>query len=202
MSEITREEMRERLGNIDQIREIILGSQMREYNHRFEQLETNIAMVQQELRDRIDEVKSVSTTELRGSVESIEKKIKSLSLNTQEELTDVRQQVERTKAKFSNTIEALDESLDKQTKSIRDQLLEIQQNHQKDIHSLRDRVFEELDRRFSSLKDVKVARDDMAEILFEIGMRLKGTEFAPELREAAETRMSADLLLPEHRNQE
>jgi predicted nucleic acid-binding Zn-ribbon protein len=200
MSEITREEMRERLGNIDQIREIIVGSQMRDYNHRLEQLESNMSMVQQEMRDRLDEVKGLAATELRGAIESLEKKLKSLNLNTQEELMDVRQQIERTKVKLSKTIESLDESLDNQTKSLREQLIENRESSQEDIHNLREQVFEEIDRRFSSLKEVKVARDDMAEILFEIGMRLKGTEFAPELREVAETQMSADLLLPQQPN--
>ena len=32
MAEITKEEMRERLGNIDQIRDIIFGAQLREYD--------------------------------------------------------------------------------------------------------------------------------------------------------------------------
>jgi hypothetical protein len=35
------------------------------------------------------------------------------------------------------------------------------------------------------MKAAKVSRDDMAEILFELGLRLKGTEFEPELKEAA-----------------
>lgn len=202
MNELTRDEMRERLGNIDQIREIIVGSQIRDYNHRFEQIEANLILLQKEFRDRIEEVKNLSGTEMRGAVEALEKKIKSVSLNTQEDLTDVRQQLERTKAKISHTIESLDESLDKQTKSIREQIMEMQQTHQETIHNLRERVFEEVERRFSNLKEGKVARDDMAEILFEIGMRLKGTEFAPELREAAETQITADLLLPDHHNGE
>ncbi|WP_254567496.1 hypothetical protein [Oscillatoria sp. HE19RPO] len=202
MNELSRDEMRERLGNIDQIREIIVGSQIRDYNHRFEQIEANLILLQKEFRDRIEEVKNLSGTEMRGAVEALEKRIKSVSLNTQEDLTDVRQQLERTKAKISHTIESLDESLDKQTKSIREQIMEIQQTHQENIHTLRERVFEEVERRFSNLKEGKIARDDMAEILFEIGMRLKGTEFAPELREAAETQITADLLLPDHRNGE
>ena len=49
--------------------------------------------------------------------------------------------------------------------------------------------------RFSMLKEVKVSKDDMAEILFELGMRLKGAEFVPELKEAADTRIFDDVLL-------
>jgi hypothetical protein len=58
-----------------------------------------------------------------------------------------------------------------------------------------------LTRRFSVLRDEKVARDDMAEILFELGMRLKGTEFVPELKEVAEGNIEPEVLLPQRRQQ-
>jgi hypothetical protein len=54
---------------------------------------------------------------------------------------------------------------------------------------LRSLVLEELDRHFSILREDKLSKDDMAELLFELGMRLKGSEFVPELREAAEEKV-------------
>ncbi len=35
---------------------------------------------------------------------------------------------------------------------------------------------------FSMLKDAKVSKDDIAEVLLELGLRLKGTELVPELK--------------------
>ena len=37
----------------------------------------------------------------------------------------------------------------------------------------------------------------MAEILFELGMRLKGSEFVPELKEVADSNLDSGLLLPD-----
>jgi hypothetical protein len=37
------------------------------------------------------------------------------------------------------------------------------------------------------LNQEKVSRDDMAELLFELGLRLKGREFVPELQQVANT---------------
>jgi hypothetical protein len=47
------------------------------------------------------------------------------------------------------------------------------------------------------LKNVKVSRYDMAEILFELGMRLKGSEFVPELKEAATNNDGSQVIFPE-----
>ncbi|HIK28315.1 MAG: hypothetical protein N3E45_01165 [Oscillatoriaceae bacterium SKW80] len=201
MVEITREEMRERLGNIDQIRDIIFGAQLREYNARFEKIESDITMIQQEMHDYAEQVKSVLSSELRAAVESLEKKIKSLTSNSQEETAELRQQIERVNRKFSTNIETLDKTLDQQTSSLREELLQTREKLQEDVRSLKNQVFEELDRRFSMLREVKISKDDMAEILFELGMRLKGTEFVPQLREAADTNLYTDVRLLESKEE-
>jgi uncharacterized protein YukE len=184
MSEISKEEMRERLGNIDQIRDIIFGPQLREYDNRFEKIESDISLLQQEMRDRIDQVKTVVSTELRSAFDSLEKKLRSISLSYQEEISDLRQQLDQVNKKFTNAVEALDQNLDSQSSSIRKELTESRTKLQEDVRTLRIQVFEELERRLSSMRDAKVSKDDVAEILFELGMRLKGNEFVPQLKQA------------------
>jgi exonuclease VII large subunit len=199
MADITKEEMRDRLGNIDQIRDIIFGSQLRDFDTRFDKIESDLSMLQQEIEDRTEQVKTVLSTEMRAGIDALEKKFKNLNLNTQEEVADIRQQIDRANRKFSTSMETLDEALDKQTNSIRDELSQTRERLQEDVRSLKNQVFEELTRRFSVLRDEKVARDDMAEILFELGMRLKGTEFVPELKEVAEGNIEPEVLLPQRR---
>ena len=185
MSDIAKEEMRERLGNIDQIRDIIFGSQLRDYDNRLDRLEADTAMFQQEVRDRIDQIKANLSTELRTATDALEKKLKTLSLQTQEGSIDLQQQVDRIQRKFSSSIESLDNTIDKQERDLRSDLLQTRTNLQNDVLALRDMVFEELDRRFSLVREGKVSKDDMAEALFELAMRVKGTEFVPKLRELA-----------------
>ena len=198
MAEITKEEMRERLGNIDQIRDIIFGAQLREYDNRFDKIESDLTILQQDIQTRLEQVKSVLTTELRAAFESVEKKFKSLSTTTQEEAADMRQQIDRMNRKFSTSIESLDEAIDSQTTSIRSDFSQSRDQLQEEIRSLKTQVLEELDRRFSVLREVKVSRDDMAEILFELGMRLKGSEFVPELKEVADNKsVDSGRLLPD-----
>ncbi len=115
------------------------------------------------------------------------KKIKAVNLNAQDESQDIRQQLDRINKIFSNTIEALDEALDKQTSSLKSELSETRNSLHEDVRNLRTYVLEEIERHFSNLRQSKVSRDDMAEILFELGMRLKGAEFVRQLREVTDT---------------
>jgi exonuclease VII large subunit len=197
MAEITKEEMRERLGNIDQIRDIIFGAQLREYDNRFDKIDSDLSMMQQDMQTRTEQIKTVLSGEMRAAIDSFEKKIKSITLNTQEESADLRQQIDRVNRKFSSSIEALDEAIDNQTSSLREEVSQTRERLSEETRTLKTQVFEELDRRFSMLRDVKVSRDDMAEILFELGMRLKGTEFVPELKGVTDNKLNSEFLLPE-----
>ncbi|HBE17835.1 MAG TPA: hypothetical protein DEG17_23415 [Cyanobacteria bacterium UBA11149] len=197
MGEINREQIRDRLGNIDQIRDIIFGAQLREYDSRIDKIESNLALLQQEMRDRIDQTKTSCLTEIRTVMDNLDKKIKSLSLGYQNDHADLRQTVELVNKKFSNSIESLDHNLDAHTNSLHTNLSETREKVQEEIRTLRSQVFEELERRFSMMADTKIAKDDMAEILFELGLRIKGTEFAPELKEAAGNNVASDIRLLE-----
>lgn len=186
MNQMSKDDVRERLGNIDQIRDIILGTQVREYENRFNKLESDISLLQQQMRSQVDQLKSNFSVELKAGFEALEKKLKSLNTTTQEETLDLRQQVDRLNKKFSNSVQSLDETLDSQTTSIRDEIFQTKVHLQDDVTGLRDLILEEIDRRFSQLTDTKVSKDDMAETFFALGMRLKETEFIPKLREAAD----------------
>lgn len=182
----TREEVRERLGNIDQIRDIIFGTQIRDYENRFVQLESDISRLQQEMRSHFEQVKSGFSIEIKTAIEALDKKIKSLTLTTQEESMDLRQQVDRINRKFSSNIQSLDEALDIQRTSVSQEVSQTKIQLEDDITALRDLVVEEMERHFSQLSKTKVSKDDIAETLFALGMRLKETEFIPMLREAAD----------------
>ncbi|BAU14811.1 hypothetical protein LEP3755_53640 [Leptolyngbya sp. NIES-3755] len=186
MSDSAKDEVRDRLGNIDQIRDIIFGSQIRDYDNRLSKIESDLLLIQQDGRDRLEQVKSILESEIRTVVEALEKKLKSYQALNQEECADLRQQSDRLNKKFVNTIQSLDESVHRQFSSVRTEISETKTKLREDVNALRDLVLEELDRRFSSLQDAKVSRDDIAETLFELGMRIKGTEFIPALKEVGE----------------
>ena len=186
MSQMLREEVRERLGNIDQIRDIIFGAQIREYETRFGKLESDISLLQQEMRSHLEQLKVSFSTELKAGFDSLEKKLKLFNLNNEEEAGDLRQQVDRLNRKFSTCVQSLDEELDSQTKSIREDISQTKVQLEEEVLALRDLVLEEIEQRFSHLKQSKVSKDDIAETLFALGMRLKDKEFIPMLREAGD----------------
>ena len=62
-----------------------------------------------------------------------------------------------------------------------------------ELQELRVQVFDTIDREFSQIKDNKLSRTDLAEVLFELCLKVKGSESSQELQEAP-----GEFLLPEH----
>lgn len=199
MGEISQDEMRERIGNIDLIRDIIFGSKLQEYDSRLDKLESKLSLLDQEMRDRTLAIKTECLTELRASVDSLEQKIKSLSLTSQKDNADIQQLIERTYRNFSNSLESIDKTVGSQTTSIRTELSETREKLQEDTRNLKTQIFDELEKRFSLVTDAKLSRNDMADVLFELGLRIKKAEFTPELKEAVHGNGSEDVLLIEAR---
>jgi hypothetical protein len=196
MSQMTKDDVRERLGNIDQIRDIIFGTQIRDYDNHFTKLEKDISMMQQEMRAQFEQIKANFSAELKATTEIMEKKLKTLSLTTQEEAADLRSSFDRVNRKFSSSFQTLDEELDTQTNSIREELFQTKGKLQEDIAGLRDLVLQELEERFGTLTEDKVSKEDIAETLFALGMRIRGTEFIPKLREAGDDNSKGYKSLP------
>lgn len=201
MADISKDQMRERLGNLDQIREILVGERIRDYDGRFSRLESELASMRQEMQRRIEEVKNVLSADMDAAVDSIEKKLKYLSATADEEIDDIRQQLERNAQNSSNSIAAIDSLVKSQTGTLSEQLSETRENLENDIDTLKSQILKELDKRYANLGETKLSRDRMAELLFELCMRIKGTDMVVEQGGNSDNKRSAELLLPEPQNE-
>ncbi|MEO0800817.1 MAG: hypothetical protein AAFY57_00895 [Cyanobacteria bacterium J06642_2] len=172
------------LGNLSQIRDILFGQQMREFGDRFARIEADLAQGRQDMLERIEQVRESMALELRAATDATDKKFNSLSVETREARADLEQELYRSRDKLSNTLAVLDEALDRQTSSIRTDLLRGQERLQDDIRELKANIVSQLEDYVANLQDAKVSRDAMAELLFEMGVRLKGLDVVPELQAA------------------
>lgn len=191
------QEIRDRLGNIDQIRDILFGNQLQDYDNRFRQLESEIAQLRREFDKELHNLREDFSGELSAAVNSLEKKLQYLSAAADEEMADIRQQLDTTDQRLSNSILGIDKNTKNQFLSLRESLSEARNSLDRDIQTLQTQIFEELEKRYSTLSEVKLSRDDLAELLFDLCMRVKGTKFVPEEKEGSDNNQNAELLLPD-----
>jgi exonuclease VII large subunit len=204
MNDISKEEMKDRLGNIDQIRHLLFGNKIKEYEQLFEsndnrldKLESELTNFQTEMRDRLTELQESLSSEIRSGLDSLEKKLKYLSLTTHEETSKLQQSLESTNKKIVQGVESLDKKVNYQANFLRNEVSQTREKLEEEFQLLKQQFFAEMEKGMTDLKEGKVSRRDLAEVLFELCLKIKGTEFVPSLREAADHQVQADFLLPE-----
>lgn len=204
MTENVKEVMRERLGNIDQIRNLLFGDKILEDNQKFGEiqerlgnLESGLSNFKGETGERLTKLENALTSQINSAVDSLEKKLKYLSLTTHEETSKLRQDLQVIAQKNADKIHSLKETITDKTTNLEEELGQTKSTLENEIKSLNDKVFEELEQGLSSLKEGKISRVDLAEILFELCLKVKGTGFVPDLQENAENSLKTEFLLPE-----
>lgn len=172
-NELTRASVRDQLGNIDQIREILFGSQLRGYSDRVEQIETRLSVLQQEARDRSEEVRHILLTQVHAAFEELERNVKSMNLKDSDEKIELRQQIDRLSKQLADRANALGEAIDDSMDSLRRDFSTSREKLEEDVRSLRQQVFEDLNQRLTALTRTKTAKEEMADMLLGLGTRLK-----------------------------
>ena len=204
MTEITKEAMRKRLGNVSQLRDLLLGEKIEEYeanfvqnSKRLDKLESSLIKFQSGVNDRLNKMQESLSKEINTAVDSLQKKIQYLSLTTHEETNKLKQEIEvKSRTAFQN-IDTIQNSLRSETSYLKDELFQTRNTLGEDLQDLKQQVLEKLEGNLSELTENKVSRADLAEVLFELCLKVKGSDFVPSLKEATDNRMKTEFILPE-----
>jgi len=162
--------------NVDQIRDIIFGSQIKDFEEKFKSLEKSMQMMEDSIKKTFNEAHTKLQRETERSLEALEKKIDNLSSTTQRE-----------RAKLKDLIDTTDETLQMQLGNQKDEFatkLRIlkenvtdEQNKLVDnMNTMKREIENLLKTNLENLADDKLSRDSMAQMLLEVAMKIQGTD--------------------------
>lgn len=210
MTGITKEEMRRKLGNITQLRELLFGEQIEEYERKFDlsfqqinelstevkQLEGKFTEFRADMRQQLYKLENNLSQEISSAVDSLEKKIQYLNLNTRSETKKLHQEIQEIAQSTDRSIEEVTDNLKSETKYLRDELSKTRNDLEKDAQNLKEQLTEKIEKNLVELTDGKVSRADLAEVLFELCLKIKGTNMISEAQENGGDKVATELLLP------
>jgi gas vesicle protein len=173
--------------NIEQIRELLFGNQLKQLSTQLEGLEAALKEHQEDTNKRITALKVESdrslqksqqtlSTEFQTAIRSLSEDVKSMKEKDSQDKNEIEQQIESISKRLSTNVATLDEAIDKQTRSLRDDVLSSHKKLQSDLIQMKTQLLEGFEKRMSSLTSSKVNREEIAEMFFEIGLKLKGTD--------------------------
>jgi len=169
------------LGNVDQIREILFGSQSRELKEKFDKLEASIKNIHEEMRKKMEQTQNDFNSKIESEVETISRKIKNMTTQQQDEFADVRDSALKQEKRLQNSLDIVEEELNAKREQLQKQQAENTTTLRSQMDTLQDELLSVLDDKISELGLAKLSRDDAADIMMEAAMAMKGTQINQQL---------------------
>ena len=166
------EAMGGKIGNIDQVRDILFGGQMRDYEKRFKRLEERFTQESMHVRDDIIQRLRVLEERINGEVESLAEKAK---IDRQERLLsqqDFRQELSALKNELNTRLTQLDEQIAKEIKNFRQQTHSKFQELALQLRQQNETLTTLITQEVAQLHEEKVNRSDLAAFFNELAVRL------------------------------
>ncbi len=169
------------LGNVDQIREILFGSQSRELNKRFEKLEIDIKRSFDDLKSKIEFSQKEFNQKLENEVELISKRIKNLTTTQQDELADIKDSNLKQEKRVQHSIDLLNEEIGVKIEQLSKDQNDSKKSLSEELNFLKLEVFEFIEDKLAQMNNIKLSRDDAAEIMMEAALKIKGNNIGTQL---------------------
>jgi hypothetical protein len=159
-------------GNVDKIRDILFGSQMRDYEGRFARLEESLRKETADLRDSTKKRLDALENYIKKELESLESRLKSEKQERTESHEQVAADLKSAAASLARKIGEADNQNGQAHREIRQELLEQSRNLGEEIQAKNEQLALLLDRRVQELRKDKTDRAALAALLTEVAMRL------------------------------
>jgi hypothetical protein len=159
-------------GNVDKIRDILFGSQMREYESRFSRLEESLRKESNDLKEstrkRLDGLESYVKKEL----ESLEARLKSEREERSETLKQLSRDLSNLTAGLTKKIEEAQDQSVQAERQLRKDLLQQSQELTEEIRVKVEQITATVERRSAELRNDKADRAALAALFTEVALRL------------------------------
>jgi DNA repair exonuclease SbcCD ATPase subunit len=166
--------------NVDKIRDILFGSQMRDYEKRFARLEDTITKALDTLREDMTKRLDTLSSFVRQEVDSLSTRLKAEKSERAEGLKDISREIKDGAKVIEKKLSSLEEQMSDGQSELRAKLLEHSKSVSAEIDKLRRDTTAALNREVDVLRDEKTDRAGLADLFNEFSLRLKNKFELPE----------------------
>jgi seryl-tRNA synthetase len=159
-------------GNIDKVRDILFGGQMRDTERRFARLEERLAQDTAELKDDVRKRLTALEQFVKKEAESLAERIKAEHDERTDATKDLSREARETAKAFEKKTGQLDDQIARAQRELRQQMLELQQRMADDLRQKIDEVIARLSQEAADLRHDKADRATLAAVFTEMAMRL------------------------------
>lgn len=160
-------------GNVDQIREILFGGQMREFDRRFTRLEEKLQRERDQLHEELVMRFEQMQQQLHDAAEDADAALRKEREERVAGYDDLVSQLDALEKDLANRLGKLGENSEAESKAIRLRLQEQVQSLNDTLRQQRDELTSSMDKENQLLHADKVSRESLSDMLQEVSLRLK-----------------------------
>lgn len=165
--------------NLDKVRDILFGAQVRESDRRFARMEERLVKecddLRAEVRKRLDSLEAY----LKAEFETLTDRLKSEETNRAEAVGEVAREVRDVNKNLDRKITQLDDLMLKGQRDIRQQLMEQSNRLSEDMQRNQTNAAAQLERVSTHLESDKTSNAALASMFMEVSMRLNNEFHLP-----------------------
>lgn len=160
------------VGNLDKVRDILFGAQMRDYDRRFSRLEERllkeVSDAREDARRRFDQLENF----LKQEIAALGERIRSENSQRTQATEDITRELRDTSKNLNQKINQLDEQSAQANRELRQQLLDQSKNLSDEIRQKYEELAAALTREARELRSDKADRVALSNLFTELAMRL------------------------------
>jgi hypothetical protein len=160
-------------GKVDRIRDILFGSQMRDYDGRFQRLEEHLVREAADVRAEIHKRLEALENFMKAEVESIRNRANAEQSERIGAFEKLARDLAETARNLDSKINGLAEHGSNEVRNLRQQLLDQSKALSADIKEKHDQMKAAVDHESAQIRGAMTGREALAEMLSEVALRLK-----------------------------
>ncbi len=159
--------------NVDRIRDILFGSQMRDYDGRFQRLEERLTREAAEVRADLQHRLQALEGFMKGEVESMTHRLRAENEERVQAINKLAHELGETAQGLSLKLQHLDHQSAQDVRDLREKLLEQSKALSAEMTEKHEQMKAGLDHEAQQIRGAMTGREALAEMLSEVSLRLK-----------------------------
>ena len=171
--------------NLEKVRDLLFGGQMRDYDRKFASLEDRILKETNDLREDVKKRLTAIEQLLAREIDALNDRLKGEQEDRSVATKDLARQLDDTARNFEKKTGQLDDQIARGLRDVRQQLHDQHQQLSDDLKRQADQILDRLARDSQQLQSDKTDRASLAALLTEMAMRLTDDFRLPTPEDAA-----------------
>ncbi len=163
-------------GNLDKIRDILFGNQVKDYEQRFSRLEEHLVKECTNLREDTRKRLDVIETYIKKEVDSLTTRLKNEQTERDAAVTEINDEFKNLVKSLERKITQLDEQTSQNQRDLRQQILDQSKNLDDDLKHNHKELLAALERESKELHTHKTDRSTLARLFSELAVRLNNDD--------------------------